>query len=134
MSSTIVSDRDPRFTADFFQEVFEQLVIGTRLAFSTANHPQTDGATERVNRQIGDVLRAFVNHRQDNWDMLLPLCEFAINSSHHSSVASTPFFLNYGFDPKSPPDMLSRDGGRSGTWLQEQKDVLKIARDALVSA
>ena len=89
LSSTIVSDRDPGFTAAFFKEVFSQL--GTQLAFSTANHPQTDGFTERVNRQVGDVLRAFVNLRQDNWDSLLPLCEFAINSSQQSSVANTPF-------------------------------------------
>ena len=64
LSSSIVCDRDPRFTAAFFQELFDRL--GTKLAFSTANHPQTDGLTERVNRIVEDVLRAFVNHKQDN--------------------------------------------------------------------
>ena len=134
LSSTIVSDRDPRFTAAFFKEVFSQL--GTKLAFSTANHPQTDGLTERVNRQVGDVLRAFVNLRQDNWDSLLPLCEFAINSSQQSSVANTPFYLNYGFDPKSPPEFILTGGERSDSvdWLHEQEAALRIARDAMLDA
>ena len=79
MSDSIVCDRDPWFTASFFQEVFDQL--GTKLALSTANHPQTDGLTERMNRLVEDILRAFVNHKQDNWDTLLPLCKFTISSS-----------------------------------------------------
>ena len=52
---TIVSDRDPRFTGKFWKSIFE--VLGTRLDMSTADHPQTDGQTERVNRVINDILR-----------------------------------------------------------------------------
>ena len=59
---------------------------------STAHHPQTDGQTERMNRVVEDVLRIFVNHRQDNWDQLLPLCEFYINDSSQASTDQTPFF------------------------------------------
>ena len=134
LSSTIVSDRDPRFTANFFQEIMKQL--GTKLSFSTTNHPQTDGLTERVNRQVEDVLRAFVNHKQDNWDTLLPLCEFSINSSQQSSIANTPFCLNYGFNPRSPPEFILRGGESSASvdWLQQQRDALDIARDASVAA
>ena len=59
LSSTIVSDRDHRFTAAFFQEVFAQL--GTTLSFSTANYPQL--MVKQVNRRVEDVLRAFVIHK-----------------------------------------------------------------------
>eukprot|EP00117_Sycon_ciliatum_P040673 scpid58991/ scgid29848/ Transposon Ty3-G Gag-Pol polyprotein; Gag3-Pol3; Transposon Ty3-1 TYA-TYB polyprotein; Capsid protein; p24; Spacer peptide p3; Nucleocapsid protein p11; Ty3 protease; p16; Spacer peptide J; Reverse transcriptase/ribonuclease H; p55; Integrase p61; Integrase p58 len=45
LSKSIVSDRDPRFTAELYRDVFKQL--GVRLDFSTANHPHTDGATVR---------------------------------------------------------------------------------------
>ena len=88
LSSTIVCDRDPKFSSVFFKEVFQQL--GTNLLFSTAYHPQTDGQTERMNKLIEDILQAFTNQKQDNWDRLLPLCEFAINSSFHSSTCNTP--------------------------------------------
>ena len=55
----MVCDRDPRLIASFFQEAFDQL--GTKLALSTASHPQTDGSTERMSRLVEDILRAFVN-------------------------------------------------------------------------
>ena len=45
------------------------------------------------------LLRTFVNHHQNNWDNLLPLCQFAINNARQSSTDHTPFFLNHGYDP-----------------------------------
>ena len=43
----IISDRDSKFTSNFWRAIFE--AIGTQLSFSTAYHPQSDGQTERVN-------------------------------------------------------------------------------------
>ena len=125
-------DRDPRFTASFFQEVFDQL--GTKLALSTANHPQTDGSVERINRLVGDILRAFVNHKQDNWDTVLPLCEFANNSSQQASTGNTPFFLR--LHPRAPVDLVARGGIQSTSvgWLQAQQDAITVAQDAMVAA
>ena len=50
----LVSDRDPRFTAEFWQSVFRSL--GTRLKMSTSDHPETDGQTERANRVLEEIL------------------------------------------------------------------------------
>ena len=54
LSQTITCDRDPRFTAEFFKDVFHH--SGTEIKFSTANHPQTDGQSEKANRVVGDTL------------------------------------------------------------------------------
>lgn len=101
MPSEIVSDRDPRFTAQFWQSIFKRL--GTRLAMSTADHPQTDGQTERVNRVLEEVLRAYAHQFHTNWSEHLAMAEFAINNSVHSSTECTPFYVNGLRHPRIPP-------------------------------
>ena len=88
LSRTNVSDRDPRFTAAFFKELFA--LLGTKLQMRSANHPQTYGQTERMNRVVEETLRAFVNHQQTNWDEVLPVCHFAINNSCQASTGVSP--------------------------------------------
>ncbi|KAG2897812.1 hypothetical protein PC115_g17052 [Phytophthora cactorum] len=83
MPLDIVSDRDPRFTARFWQEVFT--LLGTQLSMSTADHPQTDGQTERENRVLGDLLTSYA-HSFQQWSDSLPMAEFAINNSVHTST------------------------------------------------
>ena len=76
------SDRDPRFTATFWQSVFRPL--GTRLKMSTSDHPETDGQTERANRILQEITQGYV-HSFSNWSKFLPMVEFAINNSVHAS-------------------------------------------------
>jgi hypothetical protein len=45
--SSIVTDRGPQFVFRFWEALHKS--IGTKLDFSTAYHPQTDGQIERVN-------------------------------------------------------------------------------------
>jgi hypothetical protein len=73
---------------------------------SSAYHPQTDGKTERANRTIEDMLRAYVNERLDDWDEHLTAVEFAYNRSVHASTGFSPFHLNYGRDPFTPEALL----------------------------
>ena len=46
----LVSDRDPRFTAEFWQSVFLSLEIRSKM--STSDHPETDGSTVRASRAL----------------------------------------------------------------------------------
>ena len=100
----IVSDRDTKFTSTFWREVSR--TMGTTLAMSSGFHPQTDGQTERANRSIEEMLRAYVGKRQDDWDERLSMIEFAYNNSVHSSTGFTPFFLCYGRHPVNPVNRL----------------------------
>jgi hypothetical protein len=103
LPTTIVSDRDRKFTGAFWQELCR--LVGTQQRMSTAYHPQTDGQTERTNRTIEEVLRHYVGQSQTDWEELLPMAEYAINSSKHESTQETPFFLNYGQHPRSPVEL-----------------------------
>ena len=75
----IISDRDPRFTGKFWTSIFK--VLGTLLDMSTADYPQTDGQTERVNCVIGDVLRSVCADSSKTWSSMLPVIEFALNNA-----------------------------------------------------
>ena len=65
LPESVVSDRGPQFTAELTKELNRMLGIETRL--STAFHPQTDGQMERMNQELEQYLRFFVDHRQKDW-------------------------------------------------------------------
>jgi hypothetical protein len=91
---SIVSDRGTQFTSHFWRQLHESL--GTRLEFSTAFHPQTDGQTERVNQILEDMLRACALDYGSSWDDNLPYVEFSYNNSHQASIEMAPFEALYG--------------------------------------
>ncbi|CAL1407874.1 unnamed protein product [Linum trigynum] len=97
---TIVSDRDPSFTGQFWKSLHKAL--GTKLQFSTAYHPQTDGQTERTIQTLEDLLRACTLQMRGSWDKYLPLMEFAYNNQYHSSLKASPYEALYGRKCRSP--------------------------------
>lgn len=93
---TIVSDRDPVFTSHLWRELLA--AAGTKLHFSTAYHPQTDGQTERVNQCMEMFLRCAVQENPRQWRRWLPAAEFWYNSTHHASLTCSPFKALFGRD------------------------------------
>ncbi|KAG8492987.1 hypothetical protein CXB51_010205 [Gossypium anomalum] len=91
---SIIYDRDPRFTSRFWQKLQEAL--GTRLDFSTAFHPQTDGQSERVIQVLEDMLRGCIIDFRGSWEDYLPLAEFAYNNSYQPSIQIAPYEALYG--------------------------------------
>ncbi|WVZ57829.1 hypothetical protein U9M48_008168 [Paspalum notatum var. saurae] len=77
---SIVSDRGPQFTTKFWKSLHK--AMDTKLDYSTAYHPQTDGQTERVNQLLEDLLRACVLTYGLNWEASLPYAEFSYNNSY----------------------------------------------------
>jgi hypothetical protein len=100
LPTVLISDRDPRFTAKFWQALFG--LLGTKMGMSTSRHPQADGQTECTNRTLEQVLRHYVAYDQQNWDTYLSAVEFAYNNTVQASTKETPFMLNYGHHPHIP--------------------------------
>ncbi|KAI3701002.1 hypothetical protein L2E82_45643 [Cichorium intybus] len=100
MPISIVSNRDVRFTSRFWGKFQEEL--GSRLHFSTAYHPQTDGQSERTIQTLEDMLRACVMDFGGSWDTYLPLAEFSYNNSYHASIGRPPFEMLYGRKCRTP--------------------------------
>ena len=119
----LISDRDTRFTSEMFKGIMK--IIGTQQAMSTAFHPQTDGQTERMNRVVEEMLRHYVNSRQDDWDVLLACAEFAINNQWQASIQTTPFHLNYGYHPTLPVDLALSDSELAQAFVQEKQSLVR---------
>ncbi|KAG6508994.1 hypothetical protein ZIOFF_034377 [Zingiber officinale] len=134
MPESIVSDRDKVFLSSFWQELFR--LCGTKLSFSSAYHPQTDGQTEVVNRTIEMYLRYLVRDQPQKWLEWLPWVEYCYNTSFHTALGATPFQLVYG---REPPRLLSYSGGSTRVAavdraLMERDEVLQVARAHLLQS
>ncbi|XP_058749773.1 uncharacterized protein LOC131622747 [Vicia villosa] len=132
--SSIVSDRDPKFTSRFWKAFHQEM--GTDLNLSTSNHPQTDGQTERTIQTIEDMLRACILEIGGSWKDNLPLIEFAYNNSYHASIGMAPYEALYGRKCRSP--LCWSEVGEKGILgpeiIQETTEKVKMIRDKMKQA
>ncbi len=96
----IVSDRNVRFQSVMYQSIMDKL--GTKLKMSTANHPETNGLTERTIKTLTGMLRRYCFNQLSSWRKFLPMVEFAYNTSYHHSIRCTPFFEDHGYEASVP--------------------------------
>ena len=94
MPDSIVSDRDSKFTSEFWKRLME--LCGVQLKMSSSRHPQTDGASEIMNRMVENYLRCYCSYHQDDWDELLPAAEFAYNSAVTEDLGMSPLEMDIG--------------------------------------
>ncbi|KAM9998708.1 hypothetical protein ACTFIY_008369 [Dictyostelium cf. discoideum] len=93
---TIVSDRDPRFLSDIWGRWAK--TMDSKLKMTVAHRAQADGQTERMNREIIRILTKASTEYGENWSDIIPLIEFAMNSSMNKSTKMSPFQIVYGFN------------------------------------
>ena len=95
---SIILDQGPQFTAELIKELNGMLGIKSKL--SIVFHPQTDRQTERVNQELEQYFRMFIDHRQEQWPEWLGTAEFVYNNKAYSSTRTSPFKTNYRQDPR----------------------------------
>ncbi|MBW0483409.1 hypothetical protein O181_023124 [Austropuccinia psidii MF-1] len=100
----IISDRDPKFTSEFWTNLYDML--STKLSFSTAYHPQTDGLAERMIQTMQDIFR-----------------------SQHSTTGRTPALVGKGWNPLLPVDHLKKNLFTIHPTAKDFHDMLKRAFD-----
>jgi len=132
----IISDCGPQFIAHFTKELYR--LLGIKLVSSTAWHPQTDRQMERVNQELDQYLRLFVNEQQDDWYDLLPMAEFQHNNHVHSATQQPLFLLDtrciprMGFEPRqnhSDLETVNKFMERMRMAIEEAKSVICKAQD-----
>jgi len=130
LPESVVSDRGLQFAVELTKELNRMLGIKTKL--STAFHPQTDGQTERMNQEVEQYLRFFIEHRQKDWPEWLAMAEFAINNKVHTAIKVLPFMANYGKEMRMGGDIRRKGKVVSAMeFVERMKKVHKEVEAAL---
>jgi len=133
LPKSIISDRGPQFAAGIIQKL--NRILGIESKLSTVFHPQTDRQMERVNQELEQYLRMFIDHRQEQWPNWLGTAEFAYNNKVYSNTKTSPFRANYRQDPRMGFEM-KRKGKYEGAekFITKIKEIQEEAKAALGKA
>ena len=121
LPESIISDRGVQFAVGMMKELNNLLEIQTKL--SMAYHPQTDGQIERINQELEQYLRVFIDHRQEQWLDWLGTAEFVYNNKVHTATKTLLFKANYGQDPK-----MGFEGRRKGKYEAVEKFIKRMRK------
>ena len=119
LPKSIISDKGPQFAAGLIRELNKMLGIESKM--STAFHLQTDRQTKRINQELEQYLRMFIDHRQEQWPDWLGTAEFVYNNKAYSSTKTLFFKANYRQDPR-----MGFEVRRKGKYKGTEKFVTKM--------
>ncbi|MBW0534809.1 hypothetical protein O181_074524 [Austropuccinia psidii MF-1] len=111
--TNIIGDRDPKLSSALWKHLHH--LFGTKLSFSTAYPPQTDGLAERMIQTLEDMVKRVCSYGLEfkdcdeftqDWCTLLPALELAYKTSIHASTNQNPASLEKGWNPRLPQDSL----------------------------
>ena len=128
---TIVSDHDPKFTSLFWTKLHRLLSI--KLVKSTAFHPQTNRASERMIRKVSQVMHTLVRPDQLDWPKHLPAIEFALNSSMCASTGYVPFELTDRYIPQTIQSVGETIYAGVQDFANSAHDMVIRAHDTLIA-
>ena len=125
----LLTDKGLNFTSKLVQAVNE--VFGILKLNTSAYHPQTDGMVERFNRTLLDMLAAYTNSGQTDWDIHLPSVLFAYRTAKHATTHESPFYMMYLRDTCMPIDLNLE---AEPNLTMEVNDFLTIMKQRMVLA
>jgi len=130
---SIILDRGLQFVAGIMRELNRMLGIKSKL--SMVFHSQTNEQMERVNQELEQYLRMFIDHRQEQWPDWLGMAEFAYNNKAHSSTKMSPFKANYRQDPRMGFEMRKKGKYKGAEkFVTKMKEIQEEAKAALEKA
>ncbi|KIM65673.1 hypothetical protein SCLCIDRAFT_112238 [Scleroderma citrinum Foug A] len=97
LPSTVVSDHGSVFASNFLGELYK--LLGIKRKMSTAFHPQTNGQMERLNREINQYLRTYVNDQQNEWAKWIKIAQFVWNNTISEVTTDSPFGITQSYSP-----------------------------------
>jgi transposase InsO family protein len=133
LPKTITTDRDSKFTSEFWGAFSKQLGVQTN--FATPRHQQTNGQAEIQVRIVKKVLRKYADYDATNWSRLLHLVEFSLNNAVNTSTGYSPFYLFFGFEPRVfPEEYLVRKSKATANLTETIGSVLLSAQKHIATS
>lgn len=99
----MVSDNGKPFLSELIRQVCRNYNIIHKT--TTPYNPQSNGLIERFNRTLGQILQRRSYEEKLDWDAYLPATLFAYRSIKQATTKHSPFFLVYGYEPRTPFDL-----------------------------
>ena len=110
-------------------------LLGIQTKLSIAYHPQTDRQIERINQELEQYLRVFINHRQEQWPDWLGMAEFTYNNKIYAATKILPFKANYGQDPRMGSERRRKERYKvAGRFVKRIKKIQEKAKAVLEKA
>ena len=128
----IHTNRGAQFVGRWWREIWS--LLGMKLKYGTAYHPQRQGQVERMNANISQTLHCLMSDVVDlgRWKEYLPTVEMVVNSLPNRSTGYSPFYLMYGYHPVLPVELLKGDESTNvetlSKFLERTREVWQCAR------
>lgn len=122
----LLSDNAAEFTSDILTKLCDFYEI--QKCQITAYKPSSNGAVERTNRKIKDVLKTLVTPSTEDWDLTLEDIQFTLNNTVNESIGETPHFLLYGYQKRMPNSLLDDAAPPRRTYNYEDYIAWKTRR------
>lgn len=105
----IISDRDAKFISNFWQSLWK--AFGTRLAMTTAYHPQADGQSESTNHIVELAIRHYCAEHAPlyNWVDIIPSLQWNLNNAHTRTLDASHHEYLFGLKIQAPADRLVKN-------------------------
>uniref|UniRef100_A0A673JUV2 Gypsy retrotransposon integrase-like protein 1 n=1 Tax=Sinocyclocheilus rhinocerous TaxID=307959 RepID=A0A673JUV2_9TELE len=123
----IHSDQGASFESNLISELLR--VSGVKKSHTTPYHPMGNGAVERFNRTLGNMICALPPGEKHDWPRRLQSLTFMYNCTVHETTGFAPFYLMFGRVPRLPVDMMFRSVLSDSTSTNYSKYVSSLSKD-----
>ena len=130
MPLKIITDNGPEFANSIVSEL--KALLGFDHSKIAPHNSKANGKVEVANKNVKDILRNYINDFPEDWDLHLPMVEFALNVQKNESTGYSPFFVMFGRHPILPLDAYIGPAQRPAMKMTEYVQNIQEKRDEII--
>ena len=124
-----LSDHGSEFTSQEFRNYCKQ--VGIQQALCLPYHPRGNSVLERAHRTLKSVLSMLSKEHPNRWPLHLPEAIRILNESVHTSLGTSPFFVQFGYHPKRMVGTLLLPEEKEGDYSSQGTELRKLIRETI---